>query len=165
VLFVHRWQVKICDFGMARVRSLGITMTKLGTLQWVAPEVIEHPTDPPCSFSLSHCKQVLRDERYNEKADVYSYAILVWELVARRVPYVGQNSLMVARAVAFNHLRPEVNREQCPAPLLELMEMVRIQHCLLTLTRLIFCAFLRPINMHSYNERELNNNSDSHDHS
>lgn len=102
ILIADQWVVKICDFGMARVRSLGVTMTKLGTLQWVAPEV-------------------LRDERYSEKADVYSYAILVWELVARKVPYVGQNSLVVARAVAFSGLRPEVNADKCPAPLLELM--------------------------------------------
>ncbi len=103
ILIADHWQVKICDFGMARVRSLGITMTKLGTLQWVAPEV-------------------LRDERYSEKADIYSYAILVWELVARKVPYVGQNSLVVARAVAFNHLRPEVAMDTTPGPLAELME-------------------------------------------
>ena len=86
---------------MARVKSLGVTMTKLGTLQWVAPEV-------------------LRDERYSEKADIYSFAILVWELVARAVPYVGQNSLMVARAVAYKSLRPVIP-EHCPELFRQLM--------------------------------------------
>ena len=94
LLIGDNWLVKICDFGMSRVRSLGVTMTKLGTLQWVAPEV-------------------LRDERYTESADTYSFAILVWELVARAVPYVGQNSLMVARAVAYKSLRPVVP-DNCP---------------------------------------------------
>jgi serine/threonine protein kinase len=65
LLIGDHWLVKICDFGMARVKSLGVTMTKLGTLQWVAPEV-------------------LRDERYSEKADIYSFAILIWELIARK---------------------------------------------------------------------------------
>lgn len=51
---------------------------------------------------------MLRDERYSEKADIYSFAILLWELVARAVPYVGQNSLMVARAVAYKSLRPTI---------------------------------------------------------
>ncbi len=94
LLIGDHWLVKICDFGMARVKSLGVTMTKLGTLQWVAPEV-------------------LRDERYSEKADIYSFAILVWEMVARAVPYVGQNSLMVARAVAYKSLRPTIP-DHCP---------------------------------------------------
>jgi serine/threonine protein kinase len=66
LLIGDHWLVKICDFGMARVKSLGVTMTKLGTLQWVAPEV-------------------LRDERYSEKADIYSFAILVWELIASMI--------------------------------------------------------------------------------
>ena len=86
---------------MARTRSLAVTMTKLGTLQWVAPEV-------------------LRDERYSEKADIYSFAILVWELVARAVPYVGQNSLMVARAVAYKSLRPVIP-DTCPEFFRDLM--------------------------------------------
>lgn len=101
LLIGDHWLVKICDFGMARVRSLGVTMTKLGTLQWVAPEI-------------------LREERYTEKADVYSFAILIWELVARAVPYVGQNSLMVARAVAYKGLRPEIPA-YCPDVFRDLM--------------------------------------------
>jgi serine/threonine protein kinase len=76
-------------------------MTKLGTLQWVAPEV-------------------LRDERYSEKADIYSFAILIWELVAKAVPYVGQNSLMVARAVAYKSLRPVIPHT-CPDLFRDLM--------------------------------------------
>lgn len=103
LLIADNWVVKICDFGMARVRSLAVTMTKLGTLQWVAPEV-------------------LREERYSEKADIYSFAILVWELVARRVPYVGLNSLMVARAVAFKGLRPDIP-DHCPEVLSSMMKM------------------------------------------
>ena len=86
---------------MARTVDLGVTMTKLGTLQWVAPEV-------------------LRDEHYSEKADIYSFAILVWELVARAVPYVGQNSLMVAHAVAYKSLRPVIP-DFCPDLFADLM--------------------------------------------
>ena len=89
LLIDEEWTVKICDFGMSRTMSSTSTMTKLGTLQWVAPEV-------------------LRNEKYSEKADVYSFAILVWELLERKIPYSGRNSIEVAKKVAYSSLRPNV---------------------------------------------------------
>ena len=81
---------------MSRARTLAVTMTKLGTLQWVAPEV-------------------LREERYSEKADVYSFAILIWELLSRKVPFVGRSAIEVAHNVAYNGLRPTLPGSSPPA--------------------------------------------------
>ncbi|KAH8277325.1 hypothetical protein KR026_009115, partial [Drosophila bipectinata] len=58
--------LKICDFGT--VVDLTISMTvDVGTCRYKAPEVYE--------------------EHYTEKCDVYSWAISVWEILARKEPF------------------------------------------------------------------------------
>ena len=44
--------------------------------RWMAPEVIEH-------------------KPYGEKADVFSFGILLWELLTGRVPYEDMTPLQV----------------------------------------------------------------------
>jgi mitogen-activated protein kinase kinase kinase 9 len=58
---------KIADFGWSR--SLANYMTgKIGTYQWMAPEVISN-------------------EAYTEKADVFSFGVILWEIAVREPPY------------------------------------------------------------------------------
>jgi len=60
--------VKITDFGFARVKNTTKTMTKCGTVNWIAPEIA-------------------LGRNYTEKSDVYSYAITLYEILTRRVPF------------------------------------------------------------------------------
>ena len=55
---------KIADFGISRVANVGATMTIKGTLLYQAPEVS-------------------REERYSFSADVFSFAITMYELCDR----------------------------------------------------------------------------------
>ena len=55
---------KIADFGISRVANVGATMTVKGTLLYQAPEVS-------------------REERYSFPADVFSFAITMYELCDR----------------------------------------------------------------------------------
>ena len=58
---------KLADFGWTR--SLSNYMTnKIGTYQWMAPEVISGKV-------------------YTEKADVFSFGIIMWEVASREPPY------------------------------------------------------------------------------
>lgn len=97
--------VKIADFGVARLQPTdGSTMTaETGTYRWMAPEVIAH------GF-------------YNEKADVYSYGIMVWELESGgEVPYPGYTPLQAAVGVVQRGLRPAISTS-CNPKLAQVMQ-------------------------------------------
>eukprot|EP00698_Gefionella_okellyi_P009791 TRINITY_DN250_c0_g1_i2.p1 TRINITY_DN250_c0_g1~~TRINITY_DN250_c0_g1_i2.p1 ORF type:complete len:293 (-),score=45.13 TRINITY_DN250_c0_g1_i2:127-1005(-) len=88
----HTLQVKVCDFGLSRVKETTVKMTGgRGTVHWMAPEVINH-------FD------------YTESADVYSYGMCLWELVSRDLPFydIFHNQSAVAEAVALKHRRPDI---------------------------------------------------------
>ncbi len=70
VLLNEVLMAKICDFGLAKVKTETKSKTGFaGTIQWSAPEL----------FKL---KPV-----YNEKTDIYSYGITLWELASHEYPY------------------------------------------------------------------------------
>jgi len=61
--------VKISDFGTSRsIGDKSTKMTFVGTVAWMAPEVIRH-------------------ELCSEKVDVWSYGVLLWELLTHEKPY------------------------------------------------------------------------------
>ncbi|KAL0351701.1 UNVERIFIED_CONTAM: Serine/threonine-protein kinase STY46 [Sesamum calycinum] len=95
--------VKIADFGVARVQlQSGIMTAETGTYRWMAPEVIEH-------------------KPYNHKADVFSFGIVLWELLTGKLPYAHLTPLQAAVGVVQKGLRPAIPRNTHPF-LVELLE-------------------------------------------
>ncbi len=61
------FNVRVADFGLSRVTHDLNTLTGgLGTFQYMAPEV-------------------MANQRYSVKADVYSFGMVLWECTARQV--------------------------------------------------------------------------------
>lgn len=111
LLLDDSYHVKICDFGLARLRSLDATgggcgelsnaMTaQVGTLQWMAPEVLVG-TD------------------YGESADVYSLGLVIWETVTGLCPFDGVGPVQLAALVSAGS-RPEIP-SYMPLPLTSLI--------------------------------------------
>ena len=97
--------VKIADFGLARNKKLdkdesgkvlntGI-MTGCGSVLWMAPEI-------------------LLGDTYNEKVDVFSFAMCLVELRNRRLPWQGGPARVDTTAVPFKVTRNERPTWQLP---------------------------------------------------
>ena len=57
--------------------------------------------------------EVLANQSYNEKADVYSYGVILWELLTRQCPYDKLSPIQCALAVLQKDQRPAIPK-WCP---------------------------------------------------
>ncbi|XVE94479.1 hypothetical protein REPUB_Repub02eG0012600 [Reevesia pubescens] len=95
--------VKVADFGVARVQARsGVMTAETGTYRWMAPEVIEH-------------------KPYDHKADVFSFGVVLWELLTGKLPYENLTPLQAALGVVQKGLRPVIPKHT-PPKFVELLE-------------------------------------------
>ncbi|GAB1609486.1 mitogen-activated protein kinase kinase kinase 11-like isoform X1 [Argonauta hians] len=93
--------LKITDFGLAREVCKTTRMSAAGTYAWMAPEVIKM-------------------SKFSKNSDVWSYGVVLWELLTGETPYKGIDALGVAYGVAVNKLTLPLP-STCPAMFSELM--------------------------------------------
>jgi hypothetical protein len=58
---------------------------------------------------------------YTEKADVFSYSIILWEIASREPPYRNITGAKVSEAVLNQELRPQIPKKT-PEPFARLMK-------------------------------------------
>ncbi|KAF5198725.1 Serine/threonine-protein kinase EDR1 [Thalictrum thalictroides] len=97
LLVDKNWVVKVCDFGLSRMKHNTFLSSRstAGTAEWMAPEV-------------------LRNEPSDEKCDVYSFGVILWELSTMQQPWGGMNPMQVVGAVGFQHRRLDVPDDMDP---------------------------------------------------
>ena len=80
----------ICDFGSSRRMEMKKTMTitSVGTSNYMAPEFFEG--------------------EYDEKVDVYAYAMMIWEMLTKEIPFDGYGDAQVLYMVKFKNQRPTI---------------------------------------------------------
>ncbi|KAL3538233.1 hypothetical protein ACH5RR_001599 [Cinchona calisaya] len=123
ILITEDFHLKVADFGLACEESECRRLADgAGTYKWKAPEMVK------------------RKKSYNRKIDVYSFGLILWELVAGTVPFEDMTREQVPFAVVNKNLRPPVPEhchptmraliEQCwcfkPAKRLEFSQIVQI---------------------------------------
>ncbi|XP_052901997.1 mitogen-activated protein kinase kinase kinase 7 [Anopheles moucheti] len=92
--------LKICDFGTVTDKSTLMTNNK-GSAAWMAPEVFE-------------------GRSYTEKCDVFSWGIILWEVIAREQPFKVINEPFAIMWRVHQGSRPPLI-EGCPKPIEQLM--------------------------------------------
>ena len=85
------WRAKVADLGLSReiISHKAGNYTVCGTPCWVAPEIF-------------------RGEDYGWQVDVYSFAIVVWEILAGEKPFRGVSLLDLPDLVARRCQRPDI---------------------------------------------------------
>jgi len=108
VLLAGDYTPKISDFGMTRVYAAesadtsNTTKSDAGPLKWMAPESINQ-------------------KKYSTKSDVWSYGVVLYEILHRSEPFPGLDPVQAASRVVFQGLTPEVPDDTLP----EIQEVMR----------------------------------------
>ena len=104
-----RRRCKVSDFGLSQSESLNTAATQStmgggakGTPSYMAPELLE-------------------DNLFDEKSDVYSFAIVIWEIWDGGVPWYGLKPVQITRKVVDKRERPPPP-EGAPTDLVALMQ-------------------------------------------
>ena len=111
--------IKVSDFGLSRTKERSMTYSNqtlnVGTCRWMAPEVINiRNYDGQVEVPESEVK-------YPFKSDVYSFAMVCYEVLTGRVPFSSVNSHCEIKEMVLRGVRPSLP-EHCPSELRTLIE-------------------------------------------
>ncbi|KAJ5071521.1 mitogen-activated protein kinase kinase kinase [Anaeramoeba ignava] len=113
ILITEDNHLKIIDFGYSRYEAKEYDLDPLtfntGTLNWMAPEILR------------------KESKYTSKVDVYSYGLVLWEIVFRQVPYrVHLQSVRnydLRNEVGYKKVRPQLPiTKQAPQEIIDLIK-------------------------------------------
>ncbi|XAR59159.1 Non-specific serine/threonine protein kinase [Bertholletia excelsa] len=103
VLINQDFHMKIADFGIACEEAhCDLLADDPGTYRWMAPEMIKRKS-------------------YGRKVDVYSFGLILWEMIAGAIPYEDMTPIQAAFAVVNKNLRPSIPKD-CPPAMRALIE-------------------------------------------
>ena len=93
VLFNEDMETQICDFGVSRSMPNTTEISKeAGTRRWMAPEIV-------------------KQEKVNMMCDVFSFSMVVWELMEHKVPFHDLPSDILASMRIIEGQRPPIASE------------------------------------------------------
>lgn len=81
LLFDKDANIRICDFGWSVKQNNNTDMTFIGTLAYMAPEM-------------------LRRENYDFKVDIWALGVLLYEMLNGRAPFTGNSDAELAKAIS-----------------------------------------------------------------
>ena len=111
VMLCADYRPAVADFGMSKAKSMSTAQSTAmhgrgGTSRWSAPE----------TFTDGH-------KKFTEACDIYSFSMLMLEVLTRKIPFDGKNQNQFMMAFTMKHERPDLGLVEpgCPGALQELM--------------------------------------------
>lgn len=97
LLVDSNWRVKVGDFGLSclSAHSFWDKKNAKGSALWMAPEV-------------------LLGKALNDRLDVYSYGLVLWEIFMRKEPYGEYRTIQELRDAVCKNKRPQINTKVIP---------------------------------------------------
>ena len=82
IMVDNKFNLKVADFGLAKsiVGTMPISQSFVGTLIYSPPEIVQN-------------------ESYNEKADIWSLGCVIYELLTLEPPFSGSNPIVLAKNI------------------------------------------------------------------
>jgi mitogen-activated protein kinase kinase kinase 13 len=97
------FNAKLCDFGCCTCLARTTTVSVVGSIRWMPPEV-------------------LMARHASSSSDLYSFGMLLWEMLTAMLPFHEMESeFQIMWAVCESHKRPKLP-EKCPGELAGLIE-------------------------------------------
>lgn len=120
ILLDSEFHVKIADFGLSKWRQLSISKGSGSKPSEMGGTVIYMP---PEEYEPN------KSRRADVKHDMYSYAIIMWEVLSRRIPYEDATNPMQIMFSVLRGLRPDTGLDSLPADIPNRESLINFMTC------------------------------------
>jgi len=102
LMFGFDGHIKVIDFGIALIKNRQAPVTELGTVKGKPPYM---------------SPEQVKNEAMDRRSDVFSLAVVLWEMLTGRALFEGDSIYAIALAVEHQELRPPSHVIGAPLPL------------------------------------------------
>ncbi|XP_071218496.1 receptor-interacting serine/threonine-protein kinase 2-like isoform X1 [Salvelinus alpinus] len=120
ILLDGEFHIKIADFGMSKWRQLSISKGSGSKPPEMGGTIIYMP---PEEYEPSKSRSAV------VKHDIYSYAIIMWEVLSRRIPFEEATNPMQVMFSVLRGIRPDIGLDYLPGDIPSRETLINLMIC------------------------------------